>query len=356
MSTISKLLQPTKQGLCQPEDEDNWKRLVGDVQGGNCALFVGSGPSVPTYGTWRKLVAAVAAAAGVECPKDLPPSTFPDFLDECRGPEGSKTDLAYRSTLKDFFDPIGKELYRPVHSAMLRANFRTYVTTNLDSMIENAGQHQDVSIRPENIQRYPTELSPVLLGRRTVTHLHGQAYDWSSGECLLPDVVLSRRDFEQAYDSPDVPDILLHLLRYYNVLFVGFSAEDGVLQRVLRTDLRTFLKRMGLRSPCQQHQGGGQRRFYVLRDTPLISREGTIGTPEDEVRKTRAEIKSWFDIPSYVVGEVIPILYVVGDGDSVHTALDRLLTELQERARYAAHAAPPKPASIRAPYLAGKEI
>ena len=351
---MPELLPPTKRGLCEPRDEELWEQLVADVQGGNCALFVGSGPSVPTYGTWRDLVSAVAAAAALDCPTGLVPSQFPEFLEKCRL---SMPDTQYQNILKSKLTPEGKDSYRPVHSAMLRANFRTYVTTNFDNMIENAGYHQDTPVSLEGVQRYPDELNPVLLGRRYVTHLHGQAYDHLNGECLLPHIVLTSRDFDSAYQSPDVPEVLRYLLRQYDVVFIGFSADDGVLRRVLDTHMRSYLENLTRSSSRRGAVRGRPRRFYVVRGVVLKNdpENRVTGTAHEDDTEARAEMETWFALPPHVVGEVVPVLYVVNQGDAVHTVLERLLDDLARRGRYTSPP-PLRPLGRHLPYPVGVQM
>lgn len=195
VSALISLQSPKANGLCDDHDVRNWQHLLAEVATGNCALFLGSGPSAPMYGTWRTLVDLMAEAANLEVPRNVPARKYPDFLQGCRRQIDQEDPSKYQNILETVFSPVGKDPYRPVHAALVRTRFKAFVTTNYDNCLENAGRLQPTALRPGSIQSYPDELSPTRLGDRFVTHLHGRAYD-EAGTCSLPHIVLTREDFK----------------------------------------------------------------------------------------------------------------------------------------------------------------
>jgi len=337
MSPPPQLFEPKKDNLCASEDEEHWAQLVSDVQTGNCALFVGSGCSIPDYGTWRQMVERVGADAHQEVPPDLRPIGYPRFLGLCRETMGEE---AYRASLGSILTPNGKEPYRPIHGAMVRTAFASFVTTNYDASLENADCLQPKVLPPGSVLSYPDDrLDPTRLRSRSMFHLHGRAYDGQA--CLLPRIVVTDRDFEEAYRRNDVTNTLRSLLSELSVLFVGFSSDDGVLQRVIREHMGPYEDNL-LQAPHPPKGTGDDVRYYVLRDVCVRRWRVSVANGEEappieiaavdrrEWDVAHAEARSWFEHPPWELGRrVRPIVYARSQDDNLHTALTSLMHRLQ---------------------------
>ena len=345
MSPPPPLIEPRKSGLCMPEDEENWRELVADLREGDCALFLGSGCSVRDYGTWKQMVERVAAAAQMEVTEDLRPIDYPALLDLCRETMGEN---AYRDSLESILTPNGKEPYRPIHRAMIQAAFASYVTTNYDSSLENADCLHPKMLPAESVSSWPNDtLRPTKLRTRGVFHVHGRAYA-EDGTCLLPNIVATDKDFKAAYDRGDVTSTLRTLFSDLSVLFVGFSSEDGLLERVIREHLGPYEDNLS-QGPHPPENEKDEVKYYVLRDVCIrkwrVSLASGEEVPPTEVEAVsghewdaaRVEATKWFQHPPWKFEtRVRPIVYARREDDVLHDALTSLMNQLQQTAGCAA--------------------
>jgi len=237
------LKQPLNNGLCDQEDDAGWQGLLADVRSGRCVAFIGSGCSRPIYGSWREFVTFMAKRAGELAPdSSVPPRTFPDILQKCKAALDARGYQSYCNALREFLDPQDKDRYRDIHAALVHANLCSYVTTNYDNCIENAGVVKPNPLKPDAVQSYPRDtLRTAPLTQRYVIHIHGRAYDGTGAKCLLPDIVVTRDDFTNAYKRSDVTALLRTLITEHCVVFVGFSAEDGILEMIIQDHVRPWL-------------------------------------------------------------------------------------------------------------------
>lgn len=121
----------------------------------------------------------------------------------------------------------------PIHRSLMRLADRggpvTIVTTNFDRLLEAAKQKSAIPIRTHSLDGLPRP------GRRAsfsgVLHIHGvlERYAKSASE-----LVVSDRDFGEFYlRRRVVPDFIYDAARLFNLVLVGYSANDPPMRYLL---------------------------------------------------------------------------------------------------------------------------
>lgn len=213
--------------------------LVNYVRSGRCALFVGAGLSVgaglPTWnGLMEKLVAVAVRrdrAAAQELNKLRRAGKFPELAGYCR-------DLLGRTR---FFKLVRELLtYRgdlpATHEAIVRTPYACIVTTNFDTLLEDAYARWAET----GIPKVPTgvelsEQGTLLLDRAFfILKAHGDINDPRS-------MVFTSDDYRRViHANPAFQATVTSILLSHAVLFVGYSLSDVNFRLLLDSQLTIF--------------------------------------------------------------------------------------------------------------------
>ncbi len=255
----------------------------------------------------------------------------------------------YLEELQKYFDPSKADDYRDIHAALVRTDFRSFVTTNYDDSLRCAGTLlKPPPIRPDAVRSFPVDrLRPSDLRDRWIIHVHGRAYD-STGKCCLDKIVLTKKDFDSAYKRLDLIQTLGGLLLDLSVVFIGFSAKDGALSRVMKKHTVPFLAGLGKHETPPGPSAYGVR-YYVFRPVafaPVSDETEREGQPvvtwrydSGEVQREERTALGWFTVDGGDLHKSVrPILYRWQESDSRHKNLTVLMQFLQNSAPYDAPA------------------
>lgn len=234
-------------------------------------VFVGSGissscraPSGNRPPSWENMVKFLEQFLGVPSTDD---ANFPLRLEEVlfdlrEDEEGSRRVTEelrkqVNGSLNDLVAP------GPVHEALTALNPNIIITTNFDDVLERAliseaedSQGYNVWAYPDRVLTKATQLSQdhpgwsnVSLGDLLksdlplIAKIHGSlAHDPSLGHASgdrLKNLVLTESDYRDAYDQSEISPFLRAVFSTHQVLFIGYSLNDGEVRRVL-SDLNTI--------------------------------------------------------------------------------------------------------------------
>ncbi len=127
----------------------------------------------------------------------------------------------------------GKPKPAPIHRALMRLSDRgaasTIITTNFDLLLENAARNMRQPIQTYALGSIPRpSLRPEFSG---VLHIHG-ALDRNPKRTT--DLIISDQDFGEFYlRRRVVPDLIYDAARLYNLVLVGYSANDPPMRYLL---------------------------------------------------------------------------------------------------------------------------
>jgi len=149
------------------------------------------------------------------------------------------------------FDKDNPEPDRITFHSTLNNRIRAVLTTNYDCFLESAAS---------NMYR-KSPLKPVTakgsraghIKRIPVFHIHGyihhpkfQRSSTKERELTIKDLVITRDEYEKQWNPKDVFGITMgpqiHYLRYFTVIFIGFSFEDKYVCNLLRQINKDYLK------------------------------------------------------------------------------------------------------------------
>jgi hypothetical protein len=217
------------------------KPLIESLKKKRCVLFVGSGLSTfAGFPSWQELIDRLVEEAR------LVPHARTGGLDELIA-ENDLLALAgwVRSTLGKFdFDHIMRDIFdrqfRPdqipdTHRAIVSTDYRAFVTTNYDRLIEDAfylQRHVSASVMmPDSVLMLATALYE---SYPFVLKLHGSI-------TAPPSIVLTEDDYDRlVFQTPHLRLFLHALSLSYTLLFVGYSLTDPDFRLILKELKLTF--------------------------------------------------------------------------------------------------------------------
>ncbi|MFX0066325.1 MAG: SIR2 family protein [Candidatus Hermodarchaeota archaeon] len=220
--------------FANPPEQDIILKLQDELISNRLVLFVGAGAS-STSGlpNWLSLIEKLAEKAGVKITGSESDSN--QLLDVAE---------TVRSILKDEFAKTLKEVlgfnttFPPLpsltHYLLASLSTRSIVTTNYDTLLEQALEHiKEVFFTintPQNVARVPTSDE-----HTNVLKIHG--------DLTVPDeVIFTRRDYEEYFARrPAVSALLRGLLLNRTFIFIGYSLRDPNLHVILN-EVGTLLK------------------------------------------------------------------------------------------------------------------
>lgn len=216
--------------------------LVNFVRERRAVLFVGAGLSRPAgYPSWRGLMEVVLrATAGrtgdastqAELSALLEAGRYPELADQCREVLGRARFAAL----------LREELGRPApppeptHRAIVETPYAAIVTTNFDTLLEQAYARWGL----ESVPKAPTSAQlgrqGTLLLDRTLFILkaHGSIHDETS-------LVLTSEDYRRIiHANPAFQQVMAAILLTHAVIFVGYSLSDPNFRLLLESQLTVF--------------------------------------------------------------------------------------------------------------------
>jgi acyl carrier protein len=198
------------------------RSLARDIGEGRCVLFLGSGISLAAgFPSWTGLEALMKQKAGIR--GDYGPLRTADC---CRHALGSK---AFHDLLEGVFRIDAEPT--PLHRRLAKLPVKAYVTTNYDTLMEDAlfderGRSGVHVLANSNAHLWPHVDA---LGSATwVLKIHGNISDFPKG------VVVGERDYLRfSTDYPHVVGCLSSLFARNSVLFLGYSLSDANVAQIL---------------------------------------------------------------------------------------------------------------------------
>lgn len=210
-------MQRQLQELLLPEE------LRNGILSKRCIAFIGSGVSIDSYDSWSHLINLLCQ----RCGSQIRVST-----------ETSAEDLLVAAQdAKDLDEPmyyqvLGEHFGRPattaslLYDALLRLPFKSYITTNFDPLLALRARDYHCARTP---MAYP-HLDREAISRRTVYYIHGYI---AEGSTPLPGtIVLTKREFDDAYGNSGLVDFLVPTFENDPICFVGCGLREPGLQRL----------------------------------------------------------------------------------------------------------------------------
>jgi len=231
--------------------------------------FIGAGCSKRNgceYPGWKELISLLETSVKAKDPsKDLKPyqNLSNDKNDLLWYADYLKTEYL---TDEEFFTII-RTHYQPkkiedwsFHQELLRINFRHFLTTNYDALIENTPQ---LDPRPLDYfswnnkaklkEFYESINDPTKLEGRCVFHVHGRYDDQRS-------IILTEKDYMDMYFKDELSvKILWSIISAYRMCFIGFGMKDLEVLTVFRKVWWDFGR-------------GGSKHFAFIHENDLVKR------------------------------------------------------------------------------------
>ena len=287
-------------GATTPELDPALRRCLKSEE---CVAFIGSGPSMSQYGSWRDLINHVCKQCGVVHQVDEQ-SSADDLLDAA--------EEAKRANEDGYYKAIGLFLGRipstnPLYDVLMRIPFRAYVTVNLDPLLafearkprgtlntdildpSRAAQSPEPEY-PHKVEVYPS-LRAASINAGTIFFLHGLVEEDS-----VPgrgSIVLSRSEFDKAYGPSGMLNSFLHqLLTFHPICFIGCRLDEPPFVEVFK---RCAASQEHI---LAQHGGSRPERYILLAEehvlavaadgTPMLSgQDASVNRKEAEDRHYR---------------------------------------------------------------------
>jgi hypothetical protein len=245
-------------------DQDilNYSTLKRLIQESNCSAFVGAGLSVHAgYPTSNDLINYLTTEGNID-PAEL--NSLGDFSLKATRIKNSIEDrgqnfftILYRRFDEGYF-PINRTV--PLYEDLVRIPFKSIITTNYDSCIEEAAGLQNITF--QQIQIYPL-VSPNNLEAKRLYYIHGRI-DQNNLIASSESLVLTTESYSQAYgEASTLPVFMSSIFDSHNILFIGFGLEEPTLDRLLELSKRRKDFVMGFETQRRSNQ------FYKIAILPI---------------------------------------------------------------------------------------
>jgi tetratricopeptide (TPR) repeat protein len=322
---------PLSKILELPGNRAVYERLQAVLKDGLPIAFAGAGASAPLYPLWGQLIEQLAhepMQQGLATAADeeywLRNATSKPLLVASQIHARLGDSLYHPFLYETFKDRIGNDglAYTPAHAALMRANFKAYITTNYDPGLLEArarfrpGSDTGFAVWNQNYQVNRWASGDIFKAgaKWPVLFAHGHFAD-------PPNVVLDRDSYRCAYHDTPYRRLFKNLWFQEHLVFVGFSFGDVTLAQIAEEALWETARQ----------QGGEPRHVAIL------------GLREDQPYTEEMRRESLDDYHAYA------LFYPVGktpDGHEDHSALHVLLESLATipaPAPEPTHAAAPAP-------------
>lgn len=255
--------------LAIPGNAAVYKRLQELLQEGSAIAFVGAGASAPLYPLWGQLIKLLAhepfarGLADAAAEKYWLRNAESKPLQVASQIRAKLTDPFYHTFLYETFkDRTGADglTYTGPHAALMRANFKAYVTTNYDPGLLEARRRLCPEIRdtsftvwnqPFPVNRWASRDVFQDGAERPVLFAHGHFANPAS-------IVLDLGSYRQAYHDTPYRRLFEDLWHQAHLVFAGFSFNDAVLTQIADEVLWQTAR-----------QGGGEPRHIAIIGLPV---------------------------------------------------------------------------------------
>jgi hypothetical protein len=215
-----------RQGRSSPPTNDIlFPALTESIRGGKCVAVIGAGVSANDYPIWGHLISQLQERCGVRA-EDLPSNSPLDVAQASR----DKNPAAYYQALDEIFDrrPTPKSARR--YHLLARIDFASYLTLNLDPLlVDTLDLHYNITVSD-----FPN-LQSQNHCQREIFCVHGRL--GPGRPAATTPVVLTRREFEVAYDPFGIPlhSFVQQTLIANDVCFLGCNPSEPNLARLLES-------------------------------------------------------------------------------------------------------------------------
>jgi hypothetical protein len=218
-----------------PGNRPVYQRLRELLDARQAIAFAGAGVSAPLYPLWPALLKYLAHA-----PVEKGLATADDEaywlrtakkrpLQVASQIHQKLTDAHYYPFLYETFKDR-PPFFTPAHDALIRCNFKAWITTNYDQGLVEARRVRRADIRDTGyaIWNQPAEIERWLSGDRfgpdsgPILFAHGHFAD-------APNIVLDHESYRRAYATPGYRRFYENLWLQQHLAFAGFSFNDGTL-------------------------------------------------------------------------------------------------------------------------------
>jgi len=228
-------------------NNDRIEDIEKTVYSGNCVVLFGAGIAVPPGQDWGGLIQKLANTFGVD-----PNLSQYDLVDMCM-----ETNRAlFYQCLKESFPALSVQT-RTAALKLLQLPFLAYLTTNFDPSFKGIATRERLK---GSIWTYP-DLPLHDSVTQNIYYLHGQ-FDATRPIADIDKIVFGRRAFEQAYRESLLSAFLLHVMVYFDVLFICFNPREKYIAEVIKRSRQ--IKRDILRAK----QNAPDTKLYVLWPEP----------------------------------------------------------------------------------------
>lgn len=200
-----------------PKDYELLKSLVLSKQ---CIAFIGSGPSIGIFDSWRSMVNNLAEYCGCDSKvkAGMPADQLLVVAEKARCADITR----YHEYIGNHFGTISKTDF--LYGVLLKLPFKCYLTVNLDPLLAMEAREHGLGIP----KTYPA-LNPAHLSTKQVFHLHGLVT-----EGLTPKpgtIVLSESEFKGAYaPGSKLQRFVLSAIEDYPICFIGCGLREPVMK------------------------------------------------------------------------------------------------------------------------------
>src|ERR1039457_4609631 len=221
-----------------PGNKPVYQRLCGLLDARQAIAFAGAGVSAPLYPLWPGLLKSLAQA-----PVDKGLATAADVeywlriadkrpLQIASQIHQKLTDAHYYPFLYETFKDR-PPYFTPAHDALIRCNFKAWITTNYDQGLVEARRVRRPEIRETSfaIWNQTAEIERWLSGDRfgpdsgPILFAHGHFAD-------APNIVLDHESYRRAYATPAFRRWYEDLWIKEHLIFAGFSFNDVTLTAI----------------------------------------------------------------------------------------------------------------------------
>jgi len=157
-----------------------------------CIVFIGSGPSTPTYGPWYEVVNRLCEVCGIDT--DYDKNTPPKVLQSAAYNAKLSRRLIYYKFLSEYFGRHvdGTSIY---YDILLSLPFECYLTVNFDPLLAMQARTARFDCTLP-IHAYPS-LDRRNMINRSIHYLHGFIAENATPRDI--NIVLSQDEFDEAY-------------------------------------------------------------------------------------------------------------------------------------------------------------
>jgi len=221
-----------------PGNRPVYQRLRELLNARQAIAFAGAGVSAPLYPLWSELLKSLAHA-----PVERGLATAADEEYWLRTAEKRPLQVAsqiHQKLTDAHYYPFLYETFKdrppyftPAHDALIRCNFKAWITTNYDQGLVEARRIRRAEVRDTGyaIWNQPTEIERWLSGdgfgpdSGPILFAHGHFAD-------APNIVLDHESYRRAYATPTYRRFYEDLWIREHLIFAGFSFNDVTLTAI----------------------------------------------------------------------------------------------------------------------------